>query len=323
MGAEVSNEWEAGLCLKPKVKCAACTHRRFVPLSPAQVRLHLEGRQTAGIYPLLADETCWLVAIDLDGDSWREDVRALRAAAGEMEMPVMVERSRSGRGGHVWILFSEPVPARSARALASLMLTRAMSHRTISLDSYDRLLPNQDTMPAGGFGNLIALPLQRARRADGCTVFLDSDLEPFEDQWSYLAGARRIDRERVDELADEAKHTGGLGIAPWHDDAPRAVRAPPLPAPSTRVDAVTVRLAGRIEVDCAGLPAALRDRLRRTAAFANPVFFERERARLSTFKDAASDQLLRGDRESTEAPSWLSRPHRGRARGRRHQHHRS
>jgi hypothetical protein len=101
-----SNEWAAGLCFKPKVKCAACAHRRFVPFSAAEVRSHLEGRQTAGIYPLLADETCWLVAIDLDGQSWREDVRALRDAAGELDVPVLVERSRSGLGAHVWVLFS-------------------------------------------------------------------------------------------------------------------------------------------------------------------------------------------------------------------------
>lgn len=185
-----SNEWRPGVCAKPKIKCADCGNRRFVALSPAEVRLHLEERQTAGIYPLLADETCWLVAIDLDGPSWQDDIGALRDAADELDVPVLVERSRSGDGAHLWILFSRPVAARNARAVASLLLTRAMRHRSIQMDSYDRFFPNQDTMPKGGFGNLIALPLQRGRRDAGCTVFLDEALEPHLDQWVHLAGAQ-------------------------------------------------------------------------------------------------------------------------------------
>jgi hypothetical protein len=161
------NEWRPGLCFKPKVKCAACANRRFVALTPAEIRSHLEGRQTVGIYPLLPDETCWLVAIDLDGPAWRDDVGALRESAEDLAIPVLVERSRSGEGAHVWVLFAQPVAAHVARSVGSLLLTRAMSRRTISMSSYDRLFPNQDTMPAGGFGNLIALPLQHARRRDG------------------------------------------------------------------------------------------------------------------------------------------------------------
>ncbi|MGH2910604.1 MAG: TOTE conflict system archaeo-eukaryotic primase domain-containing protein, partial [Solirubrobacteraceae bacterium] len=185
-----SNEWEPGLCFKPKVRCAACSQRRFVPFSPAEARLHLEGRQTAGIYPLLEDETCWLVAIDLDGATWPDDVGALRDAARDMDVPVMVERSRSGLGAHLWVLFSTPVPARSARA---------------------------------------------------------------------------------------------VGMTAWREECVRT-RGRRLVAPPLGARAVEARLAGRVEVGCAGLPASLRDRLRRTAAFANPEFFERERSRLSTHK---------------------------------------
>jgi superfamily II DNA or RNA helicase len=279
-----SNEWQPGVCFKPKVKCAACSQRRFVAFTAAEARLHLEGRQTAGIYPLLADETCWLLAIDLDGPSWPDDVRALRDAAGESDLPVLVERSRSGRGAHVWLLFAAALPARTARALGSLLLTRAMRHRSISMDSYDRLFPNQDTMPRGGFGNLIALPLQFARRADGFTVFLDDDLGPFEDQWAYLAGVRRVDPERVESLAAEgAAALGPLGIRPWDEQLIEA--STPTPAPPPRLSGcVEVRLAGRVEVSCGGMSPSLRDALRRTAAFPNPEFFERERARLSTHK---------------------------------------
>lgn len=277
-----SNEWRPGVCAKPKVKCADCANRRFVPWSEAEARRHLEGRQTAGIYPLLADETCWLVAIDLDGPTWREDVDALRDGAREMDIPVLVERSSSGDGAHLWVLFSRPVTARVARAVGSLLLTRAMSRRSISMGSYDRLFPNQDTMPAGGFGNLIALPLQRARRAEGCTVFLGEDLEPCPDQWVYLAGVQRLAGEQAEQIAAEAERAGGtLGLSVRTDTNARTRPRRLTPAAT---GALEVRLTGRVEIPVAGLAPDLCDRLRRTAAFANPDFFERERARLSTHK---------------------------------------
>ncbi len=278
------NEWKPGVCEKPRVKCAACTHRRFVAFSEVEVRRHLEGRQTIGIYPLLSDETCRLVAIDLDGPTWKEDATALREAAMEAGAPVLVERSRSGRGAHVWVLFSRPVAARAARAIGSWLLTQAMSRRSISMDSYDRLFPNQDTMPTGGFGNLIALPLQHARRAEGCTVFLDDALEPYIDQWTYLAGVGLFDADRAQALASESERTGGaLGLAHWTDATARP-RPRPLTSRVATPTTVAVGLGGRVEIPLAGLPVDLRDRLRRTAAFANPEFFERERARLSTHK---------------------------------------
>ena len=278
------NEWRPGVCEKPRVKCAACTKRRFVAFCEAEVRKHLEGRQTIGIYPLLSDETCWLVAIDLDGPTWKEDANALRECAVEAGVPVLVERSRSGRGAHVWVLFSRPVAARVARAIGSWLLTQAMSRRSISMDSYDRLFPNQDTMPTGGFGNLIALPLQHARRAEGCTVFLDDAMEPHIDQWTYLAGVELLDADRAKALASDSERAGGtLGMAHWTDAKTGPVTRP-LTARLATPMTVTVRLGGRVEIPLPGLPAALCDRLRRTAAFANPEFFERERARLSTHK---------------------------------------
>lgn len=276
-----SNEWQPGVCQKPKVKCANCASRRFVALTQIELRRHLEGLQTIGIYPLLTDETCWLVAIDLDGASWRDDVVALRESAEELGVPVLVERSRSGDGAHAWVLFSEPISARVARSVGSLLLTRAMSRRAIAMSSYDRLFPNQDTMPAGGFGNLIALPLQRDRRQHGCTVFLDSDLEPYPDQWAYLAGVKRLSADRAVQIASEAEGAGGsLGMQP-------TTRRPRTLQPSVSETApakITVTLGARVQIPATDLPPDLRDRLVRTGAFANPEFYERERARLSTHK---------------------------------------
>jgi superfamily II DNA or RNA helicase len=277
-----ANEWRPGTCFKPKVKCAECASRRFVALTSTEIRRHLEGRQTIGIYPLLPDETCWLVAIDLDGASWRDDVAALRESAQDLGIPVLVERSRSGDGAHVWVLFSEPVSARVARSVGSLLLTRAMSRQAIAMSSYDRIFPNQDTMPTGGFGNLIALPLQRERRREGCTVFLGEDFEPYPDQWVYLAGVQRFPASRALEVATEAERVGGaLGLQPLADSGARTVssaRAASLPRE------IQVTLAARVQIPTSGLPSDIRDRLVRVAAFPNPVFFERERARLSTHK---------------------------------------
>jgi len=167
VGAEVLKRVGAGAVFQTEGEvCCVRSHRRFVPFSLAEARLQLEGRQTAGIYPLLVDETCWLVAVDLDGTTWREDVSALRDTA-EISMYRCSWSVRApGAGRDLWVLFSRPVPARFARAAGSLLLTRAMSH-AISMDLYDRLFPNQDTMPTGGFGNLVALPLQHAGGRSG------------------------------------------------------------------------------------------------------------------------------------------------------------
>ncbi len=165
-----ANEWTAGLCDKHRHKCGSCPNRELLPLTPAVIRDHLRGEHAeergrefvVGIYPLLADETCWFLALDFDGPSWREDAAALLGACRELEVPAALERSRSGNGGHVWMFFAEPLPAVLARKLGSLLLTRAMEARPeIGLSSYDRLFPSQDTLPQGSFGNLIALPLQR------------------------------------------------------------------------------------------------------------------------------------------------------------------
>jgi hypothetical protein len=132
-----------------------------------------------GVYPLLSDDTCRLLAIDLDGSAWREDVFAIREACEELAVQPAVERSRSGQGAHVWFFFNENVAAASARRFGLMLLTDAMSRPpTLAMDSYDRLFPSQDVLPKGGFGNLIALPLQQEARRAGNTLFLDKQLNP-------------------------------------------------------------------------------------------------------------------------------------------------
>ena len=173
-----ANEWDPLLCKKP---CSKCSNAQYLPLTDDVVKAHLLGEKTIGVYPLLKDETCWFLAADFDKASWEDDTKAFLETCGAMGVPACIERSRSGKGGHVWTFFEEPVPAVLARKLGSAILTRTMETRhQVGLDSYDRLVPNQDTMPKGGFGNLIALPLQRRPREKGNTVFLDDTLTPYQ-----------------------------------------------------------------------------------------------------------------------------------------------
>ncbi len=148
-----------------------------------------EGKDfTIGIYPLLPDDTCWFLAVDFDGAAWGEDAGTFRETCSLHGVPASLERSRSGNGAHIWIFFSEQVTARLTRSLGSLLLTETMERRSeIALKSYDRFFPNQDTMPGKGFGNLIALPLQRRPRERGNSVFLDENFEPYPDQWAHLS----------------------------------------------------------------------------------------------------------------------------------------
>jgi len=172
-----SNKFVSGVCELPKVKCSDCTRQAFKPVDDAAVFAHLKGRHVMGVYPMQDDETCWFLAVDFDRSAWMNDVRAFVQTSRRLGLPVAIERSRSGNGAHVWSFFAAPVPAATARKMGCHLITETMADRhELGMDSYDRLFPGQDTMPRGGFGNLIALPLQHGPRQEGNSVFLDEDL---------------------------------------------------------------------------------------------------------------------------------------------------
>ena len=179
-----------------------------------------------GVYPMFLDETCLFLAVDFDKESWQADAGAFVETCRVLDVPVALERSRSGNGARVWFFFAEAVSASAARKLASHILTETMERRPdLGLDSYDRLFPNQDTLPKGGLGNLIALPLQKSARKRGNSVFLDGLLNPHPDQWAFLSSIQRISRARVESLAREAETKGRvvgvrLAMAEEDDDAP-------------------------------------------------------------------------------------------------------
>ena len=188
-----ANEWRTGVCEKPRIKCGDCGSRLLIPLSDAVLYDHLAGKHTVGVYPLLEDDTCHFLAIDFDEAEWKEDARAFVQSCTELGVPAALEISRSGKGAHVWVFFAGRVPARDARRLGTAIISHTCSRtRQLKLASYDRLFPNQDTMPKGGFGNLIVLPLQKIPRENGCSVFVDVALRPFDDQWAFLAAIHRL-----------------------------------------------------------------------------------------------------------------------------------
>ncbi|HWY78673.1 MAG TPA: DEAD/DEAH box helicase family protein [Verrucomicrobiae bacterium] len=294
-----ANEWVRGVCEKPRIKCADCPNRRFYQVTDDVISWHLSGRDAQGrnfvmgIYPMLLDESCFFVAADFDGDSWNSDARAFSETCRHLRVPALLERSRSGNGGHAWIFFQEAVPAVLARKLASHILTETMEARPeIGFTSYDRLFPNQDTLPKGGFGNLIALPLQKQPRQHGNSVFLDENLEPYADQWALLASVERLNRPRLDALVREAESKGrivGVRVAapeedddmPWTAPPSRRRKDPAIDGPLP--ESLDLILGDQIYIGKDNLAPGLRNRLLRLAAFQNPEFYRAQAMRLPTY----------------------------------------
>lgn len=294
-----ANEWVRGICEKPRIRCTDCSHQRFLAVSDDVIRWHLSGHDdggqpfVAGVYPMLRDESCFFLAVDFDKAGWREDASAFVETCRRLELPAAIERSRSGDGGHVWLFFEEAIPAALARRLGSSILTETMERRPeAGFDSYDRFFPNQDTLPHGGFGNLIALPLQKQSRDRGNSVFLDDELMPHPDQWAFLSDVKRIGRLRVEAIVREAERTRrivGVRFPAAEDDGDEPWTAPPSrhrkqPAISGLPRTLDVVLGNEIYVAKEALPPALRNRLLRLAAFQNPEFYKAQAMRLPTYE---------------------------------------
>jgi superfamily II DNA or RNA helicase len=284
-----ANEWRPGICEKPRIKCGDCGNRLLIPLSDAVIYDHLAGEHTVGVYPLLEDDTCHFLAVDLDEAEWQEDARAFVQSCDQLGVPVALEISRSGQGAHAWIFFAARVSARDARRLGTAIISHTCSRtRQLKLTSYDRLFPNQDTMPKGGFGNLIALPLQKYPRESGRSVFVDANLHPYADQWAFLASVQPMAPHDIEPTILRA--TGGVHpldvtfiddedlATPWKREAVSAKQlAEPMPA------SLTVTLANLIYFEKGQLPQALANRLIRLAAFQNPEFYKAQAMRMSVW----------------------------------------
>ncbi|NDV59311.1 helicase [Bacteroides sp. 519] len=293
------NEWVRGFCDKTRVKCKDCPNRHLLPLTKEVINSHLRNKDEhgigiVGIYPLLLNDNCLFLAVDFDEEKWEEDIGTFRSICETYSIPVAIERSRSGNGAHAWIFFEEPVPAISARRLGNALLTKAMSVRhEIRFTSYDRMFPNQDFMPKGGFGNLIALPLQGGARKNGNSEFIDENFLSYPDQWAYLSSIRKISLEEIENMLVVLCKGNGLGelghleheednslnlFKPWENKSTESILEK-----KDFPDTLTIVDSNRLYISKDGISPRALNRIKRLAAFSNPLFYKTQKMRMSTY----------------------------------------
>jgi len=289
------NEWNHQLCDKRKFKCAECPNRQFSALTDSDIYRHLEGkdadgRDVVGLYVLNEDNTCHLLCTDFDDKNcehgYQEDVIAFVDVCKSWNIPCSIERSRSGNGAHVWIIFETPVLAVKARRLGNAILTEAMNRNgKIGFKSYDRFFPNQDTLPEGGLGNLVALPLQGNARKNGNSVFVNEYFEPFPDQWEYLMNIVKLSESTLEDILKQTANILPLGdlsktseSKPW--EVPVANKIEKADFPSE----VVITQSNMLYIPLKQLSSKVLNHLRRIASFRNPEFYSKQALRLSTYQ---------------------------------------
>ena len=280
------NEWQSGLCRKPAVKCFNCQHKSYDVLDEKAIEAHLRGSIVAGIYPMCQDDVCHFLAIDFDDDGWHKDISTLREVCFVFNVPVAIERSRSGSGAHAWFFFENRIPAHLARKFGSALLTYSMGRRhEITFKSYDRFFPSQNTMPKGGFGNLIALPLQKKARERVNSIFIDEKFSPYADQWEFLAKIRKSSEDEIAALIPRLCNGNELGalkeadeelVKPWEKDRLKWAK-------TDFPKEVKIVKANMIYIEKSGISQKALNVLKRLAAFKNPEFYKAQAMRMPTY----------------------------------------
>ena len=289
------NRWDRGCHIQKKdgVRCKDCELRAYKPVTLPLIKAHMNGTDPNGndvvaIYPMLENNLCQLLVFDFDNhakgaeqedyanidDSWKEEINALRRICKNLDVDAVVERSRSGRGAHLWIFFKEMVPARLARKFGFALLEKgAESVNLKSFKYYDRMIPTQDALPEGGLGNVIALPLQGMALKSGNSAFVDENWNAYEDQLKVLAGTRRLTRQEIEDYLSLWYSTGFTSEdngtdAPWDKNSE-------IEAGSVK-GMVRIVLADRIYIDSSGMSNKTKRQLRRMATFSNKQYFQNQ-----------------------------------------------
>ena len=316
------NKWLSGKCDLKKYSCAACPFKFPESLSDSRIYNHLAGkdlycRDVIGIYPLLLDNCCNFLAFDFDShkknfknteksdaaandnsnsEKWKNDVRSVCKTCGEYSIFHSVEISRSGNGAHLWIFFSEKIKAKTARQFGSLILQASMlKNHSISFESFDRMFPNQDEIPNGGYGNLIALPLQGRAVKEKHSVFTDESFLPYDDQWKYLSSVQKLSEKEIIEISEQIQKKLGFAISACKEENPFENKKPlsnSLKSKDTGNEElsssdfsqkVKITLTNRIEIQKAGISEKALYILRRTAVFLNPEYYKNLRLHLPLY----------------------------------------
>lgn len=278
-----ANEFNQSKCDKPRMKCSECPYRELLPLTESVIKKHLRGDITIGIYPLLPGDICNFLVIDFDKKTYKQDVLAFWNTCDEFNIPIYVERSRSGNGAHVWMFFEESMPAKVARKVGNILLTKTMEKKSLDLDSYDRIFPNQDTIPKGGFGNLIALPFQGKSAKLGNTVFVNRRFEPIENQIEVLINIKKMKYEEIYEFVDKYKDDDYKEF-----DIQELENEEELPQKDNLKDIIfsnniQCMIENQIYINKSNLLPKEITYLKRLASFTNPKFYELQKLRMPIF----------------------------------------
>jgi len=313
------NFWKDGICLKkdnPQFHCGECQNRQYKELTGQVLYEHLLGikedaSDVVGLYPMFPDETINFLVFDFDchddlngGDDganidleWVAEVNAFRKICENNEVPILVERSRSGKGAHIWIFFEKPILASIARRFGTALLTKGAESVNIrSFKYYDRMLPAQDHIPLNtktgkpGLGNLVALPLQGQALKLGNSAFIDENWNAYPNQWECLKEVKKLSSETVEERIKEWSAEGILGVlsTDFEADTEKANDTKPWKKGNQALHKedvstiVEIVIADKVYISTESMKPRMQNALRRIAAFSNPDFYKKVAMGLST-----------------------------------------
>ena len=281
------NEWKDGICNKKMKKpCKSCQYRENKPLTKDVIYNHIFKNNPIGIYPMLDDDSCYFICFDFDDKtnkfSIKEDVLAFASICDKYDVPICLEKSRSGKGIHVWVFFETKIKAITARKLGCLLLSKTMELRdNLNIESFDRMFPNQDYLPKGGYGNLIALPFQNEPIKYGNSLFIDRNFLKINNQFEYLKSIKKLS---LTEVIDRINMISRETIDVSHENL--NIKEDVKNFDKNNFDypnEINVILDNMINIDKANLSGPVKNSFRRIASFANPEFYKKQKMRMPIY----------------------------------------